>query len=153
MKMKDTDVVFFSPSTNGAYTVEINGNDIPKDAVEIPKSDWTSLLEQLGGSAKKIAAGADGLPILIDPPLPSTDEIEAMERTWRDVRLAETDALVTRHRDELEEDGSKTTLTTKQYTELQAYRRELRNWPDNGDFPLSEHRPEAPEWLARLTQQ
>lgn len=144
-------VVFFSASTCGAYSLDMHGADIPDDAIKIPKSDWTSLLAELGRSAKKIAADVNGLPILIDPPPPTRDELEASERVWRDVRLAETDAVVTRHRDELEEEA-KTTLTAEQYTELQSYRRALRNWPEDGDFPLSEYRPPAPAWFSTLSQ-
>lgn len=56
-----------------------------------------------------------------------------------------------RHRDEVE-GGLETTLTPTQYTELQAYRRALRNWPEAGEFPLIEHRPPALLWLTGTLQ-
>lgn len=86
-------------------------------------------------------------------PLEDTSPLElaAIERGWRDGALQATDGLVARHRDELEE-SSKTTLTAAQYTELQAYRRALRNWPEAGEFPLIEHRPAAPLWLSDQVQ-
>ena len=59
--------------------------------------------------------------------------------------LVDTDALVARHRDELE--VGTTTLNAEQYQALQAYRRQLRDWPESGEFPLAEHRPTAPDWL------
>ncbi|ANI54418.1 phage tail protein [Pseudomonas sp. DR 5-09] len=74
-----------------------------------------------------------------------------VERAWRDVQLSVTDALVARHRDELEEGGS-TYLTAEQYAELQAYRRQLRDWPQGSQFPLAEHRPIAPPWLIEQVQ-
>ncbi|KAB0571146.1 phage tail protein, partial [Helicobacter pullorum NCTC 12824] len=89
----------------------------------------------------------DGYPFLSDPTPPSQEELAAVERAWRDLQLAATDSVVTRHRDELE-DGSPTSLTPDQYAELQAYRRQLRDWPKAGEFPLNEHRPTAPGWLA-----
>lgn len=144
-------VVFFSPSTCGAYTLEDHGADIPDDAIEISQSDWASLLEQLGSSAKKIAAGKDGYPILVDPPPLSDEHFEENERAWRDAQLRSTDAIVSRHRDE-QESGIATTLAPLQYAELQVYRRALRNWPEAGEFPLSEHRPPAPDWLSTLPQ-
>ncbi|QLG93395.1 hypothetical protein HZF02_16125 [Pseudomonas yamanorum] len=143
-----TDVIFFSPSTCGAYWPVINDQDIPADVIELPLAQWQALLAELAVSPKKLVAGADGLPILIDPPPPSTIELEANERAWRGALLAKTDAIVTRHRDELEE-GSETTLSAAQYSELQAYRRSLRNWPEAGELPLIEHRPVAPTWLVK----
>jgi hypothetical protein len=80
------------------------------------------------------------------PDGPSPVELAAVERVWRDGVLLATDGLVARHRDELE-GGSEATLTPEQYAKLQEYRRDLRNWPEAGEFPLSEHRPAAPPWL------
>lgn len=80
------------------------------------------------------------------PDGPSPVELAAAERVWRDGVLLAADGLVARHRDELEE-GQETTLTPTQYTELQAYRRALRNWPEAGEFPLIDHRPLPPPWL------
>ncbi|MGU9822001.1 hypothetical protein [Pseudomonas sp. LF090] len=144
-------VVFFSPSTCGAYTLDVHGTDIPDDAIEISQSDWASLLEQLGNSAKKIAAGADGYPVLVDPPPLSDEQLEANERAWRDAQLSPTDAIVSRHRDE-QESGGATSLTPAQYTALQVYRRQLREWPQGDDFPLADHRPAAPAWLTDQLQ-
>jgi len=123
---------------------------IPEDAVEIPA--WFHA-ELLAGQSegKVIAWGDDGYPVLVDAPPPSDEELAAVERVWRDQRLSETDGVVTRHRDELEE-GVEPTLTAAQYTELQAYRRALRNWPEAGEFPLIEHRPPTPLWLAGQLQ-
>lgn len=79
------------------------------------------------------------------PPPPSVEALAAVERAWRDRQLDDTDALVARHRDEIE-DGA-TTLTDEQYQTLQTYRRALRDWPDSERFPQSEYRPAQPEWL------
>nr|ALI59001.1 hypothetical protein CCBH4851_00298 [Pseudomonas aeruginosa] len=79
------------------------------------------------------------------PPPPSVEALAAVERAWRDRQLDDTDALVARHRDEIE-DGA-TTLTDEQYQTLQTYRRALRDWPESELFPQSEYRPARPEWL------
>ncbi|MFJ5239551.1 phage tail assembly chaperone [Pseudomonas neuropathica] len=118
---------------------------IPGDAVEITSAYHAELLTGQS-EGKVITWGDDGYPVLADPPPPSDEELTAVERAWRDGQLAATDGVVSRHRDELEE-GPETTLTPTQYTELQAYRRALRNWPEAGKFPLNEHRPAAPLWL------
>jgi hypothetical protein len=142
--------VLFSANTKGVYVPAINSSDIPDDVIEIPQAYWSSLLQQLAVTAKVVGVHADnGYPILVDLPSPSAEETADAERRWRTAQLAATDGLVARDRDELE-DGGGTTLTTEQYSELQAYRRELRDWPQGSFFPFSEHRPVAPRWLAAV---
>ncbi|QJP96558.1 phage tail assembly chaperone [Pseudomonas fluorescens] len=140
-------IVFFSPSICGAYRPEVHGADMPADVVEVSESVWQALLDELSVSPKKMSSRPDGQPVLIDPPPLNADELTSVERSWRDAQLALTDPLVSRHRDELEE-GGETSLAVDQYAELQAYRRTLRGWPQGEQFPLSEHRPPAPIWLA-----
>ena len=123
---------------------------IPADAVEISQARYAELLNGQSGGLL-ILSGKDGCPVLVDPPPPSSEALAANERAWRYTLLSETDGVVTRHRDEIEE-GSTTTLTLEQYAELQAYRRALRDWPADGELPLIEHRPPAPAWLSTLSQ-
>lgn len=117
---------------------------------EITDEEHAALFDSARGF-KIIVPGIDGRPELQDPPLPTADELALVERVWRDKQLSSTDGVVTRHRDELEE-GIETTLTSMQYVSLQAYRRALRNWPEAGEFPLVDHRPTAPPWLAGQPQ-
>lgn len=133
--------------------IEVDNPDclIPVDAVAITDELYQSLL--LAPSRSKIVIpGPDGLPMEVDPPPMSDEEAVATERRWRDARLADSDGVVSRHRDEVEAGGA-TTLTVEQYTELQAYRQALRNWPEAGEFPLADHRPAAPQWLASQVEQ
>ncbi|KSL06275.1 phage tail assembly chaperone [Pseudomonas aeruginosa] len=136
---------FFGADPVAFYDTAIN-TDIPDDAVEITADEHAALLAAQA-RGKRIAAGKDGRPILLDPPAPTRDELESFERIWRDARLRETDPLVARHRDEIEA-GDVPTLDAEKYSALQTYRRALRDWPEAGEFPLAEHRPKAPEWLA-----
>lgn len=139
--------MFAAEQENGVYGFFSPGvhNDIPEDAVEISAERHRELLA--GQNAGQIIVrGSDGFPLLIDSLPPSEDALAAVERIWRDQRLAETDGVVTRHRDEVDE-GLSTTLTPEQYAELQEYRRALRYWPEAGEFPLAEHRPSPPSWL------
>ncbi|MCM8743185.1 phage tail assembly chaperone [Pseudomonas koreensis] len=119
---------------------------IPEGAKLIEAEQYQALLD---GQAvgKVITADADGYPVLTDQPAPTVEQLAEQERKWRDGELLATDQMVSRHRDELEENAA-TTLTVDQYAELQSYRRALRNWPENGEFPFLEHRPPAPDWLA-----
>ena len=134
-----------SKSTQGFYDPSIH-TVIPADALEITDEYHAELLRGCSGG-KTIVWGDDGYPLLADPSPPSAEALAEIERAWRDQRLAETDGVVSRHRDELEA-ASSTTLTAEQYIELQAYRQHLRKWPEAGEFPLIEHRPLAPSWLA-----
>ncbi|MEB3437900.1 phage tail assembly chaperone [Pseudomonas sp. A2] len=88
-----------------------------------------------------------GFPVAGPAPKASEVRLAERERLWRDSALAQTDALVQRHRDEVEAGGD-TTLTSDQYQELQAYRLALRDWPENEAFPSKLDRPAAPAWLA-----
>lgn len=124
---------------------------MPADVVEVAESVWLSLLEELATNSKKMSSGPDGYPMLIDPPPLDIEQLEAVERAWRDAQLLVTDPIVSRHRDELEEKIA-TTLTAEQYAELQVYRRQLRNWPQGAEFPLAEHRPVASNWLSGQLQ-
>lgn len=133
-------------------TMEVVNPDclIPADAVGITLERRAEL--QAGEYAGQIiSSDSDGYPVLIDPPPPSPEFLAEIERAWRDGQLAATDGVVSRHRDEVEE-GTATTLTLEQYAALQTYRRSLRNWPESGEFPLADHRPIAPAWLAEQTQ-
>lgn len=140
---------FYSATTSGFYDSAIN-TSMPDDVVEISTENHTELLAGQS-EGKVISWGDDGFPVLVNPPAPSPEVFAAIERAWRDGQLAATDGIVSRHRDELEE-GLEPTLTAAQYTELQAYRRALRNWPEAGEFPLIEHRLPTPLWLAGQLQ-
>lgn len=85
------------------------------------------------------------------PALASSDELAALERVWRDGQLAGNQWLTARHRDELDL-ATPPTLTTERFNELLTYRKALRDWPQGDLFPLANHRPIAPTWLAEQVQ-
>jgi hypothetical protein len=142
-RVNETRGGFFDTNSHG----EIGSPDctIPEGAIELSDELYAELTAPREDS-KLVYPDADGYPVLIDPPPPSLEEQAATERAWRDALLSETDGVVSRHRDEIEE-GTATTLTAEQYTTLQLYRRQLRDWPENGEFPLIDHRPVAPSWF------
>ncbi|PQL99168.1 phage tail assembly chaperone [Pseudomonas aeruginosa] len=142
----------FSPSRVAFYAVSMREDYLasgswPDDGVLVSEAVHTRIMDEQS-AGRIICTGADGQPMTKEPPPPSVEALAAIERNWRDRQLDTTDALVARHRDELEV-GS-TTLSAVQYQALQAYRRQLRDWPETGEFPLAEHRPVAPDWLDAL---
>lgn len=130
--------IYWSPSVQGFFDSRINSS-IPKDAVEISPSHRNELID---GSRRNqvIVCRANGFPILADAPPATPAESTIIERQWRDAQLSETDPMVARHRDELE-DAETTTLSVEQYAALQQYRRDLRNWPSSTQFPAMSGRP------------
>lgn len=141
--------MFASKSTGGFYDPAIHVS-MPGDVVEITAEAHAAFMAG-PAQGKAIGWGEDGYPMLIEPPVPSSEYFAEVERSWRDVQLAATDGVIVRHRDELEA-SVETTLSPARYTELQVYRRALRNWPEAREFPLIDHRPIAPAWLIKLTQ-
>lgn len=59
--------MLYSPSTGGFYCVEINGGDVPHDAVEI-SAEWYGELMEAQSSGRTIIPGIGGKPVLEDIP-------------------------------------------------------------------------------------
>lgn len=141
--------MIFSSKTSRSFHDSELGGEIPADAIELAPELHAELMN---GQTELIMINFDTEPpSLIERPPMSAEQLADIERAWRDGQLARTDGVVARHRDELES-GPATTLTAEQYTALQVYRRELRDWPQGAEFPLVDHRPIAPPWLAEQTQ-
>lgn len=114
-----------------APLVEVKNPDckIPDDAIEVSQEKYDALFEE-HGRGQRIIPGPDGFPISSDQEPPTPEQVMADLRAERNIKLTETDPIIARHRDEVER-GGKTTLTAGQYTDLQTYRQELRDLPDN----------------------
>ncbi|QQZ43264.1 phage tail protein [Pseudomonas sp. SK3(2021)] len=141
----------FSPTKGQFYPDDFGyrEDDIPDDAIDVFEEDFTAAMARQPGDLLSVKDGR----VVVLPAL-GVDLIErsaALERFWRSQRLLLTDAAVIRHRDEQEE-GGRTTLSMEQYMQLQSFRRALRDWPESDDFPLIDHRPSAPDWLAEQLQ-
>lgn len=66
--------MFYSKTTGGFYSVDIHGENIPADAVEITP-EYHSILLDGQSSGKIISANDTGFPVLSDPaPLPLADQ-------------------------------------------------------------------------------
>lgn len=118
----------------------------PVDAVEVTDEQWNTYGAGQIPEGRQRGADAQGLPAWIEI-VRTIEEQQASERVWRDRQLLASDPLVTRHRDELEAERP-TSLRTAQYKQLQAYRLDLRDWPESEAFPDATRRPVEPDWLA-----
>lgn len=130
--------IYWSSSSRSYFDSRVN-TVLPEDAIEISVEHRDELM---AGAQRNciVIAGPDGRPALQELPSRAVENATALERTWRDSQLLETDGPVARHRDELEA-GDKTTLSATQYDTLQTYRRDLRAWPTSPKFPVTVQRP------------
>jgi len=136
--------MLFSSKTTGLFHDPDLG-PLPNDAIEISQELHAYLM---AGQSATTTIDFDAVPpSLVDRPPMTSEQLADIERSWRDGQLVITDSVVARHRDELES-GASTSLTIAQYSELQVYRRALRDWPQGAEFPLEDHRPAMPAWLA-----
>lgn len=66
---------YYSKNTKGFYSTEINGKDIPFDAVAITDAEHEALfLGQTSG--KEITTDAKGKPVLTDRPSPTKEQLD-----------------------------------------------------------------------------
>jgi hypothetical protein len=72
---------YFSPSTLGLYDDQLTG-EIPADAVEITLEKLRQLMDGKA-AGKDIAAGKKGAPVLVEPPAPTADQLEAIAKGTR----------------------------------------------------------------------
>jgi hypothetical protein len=78
--------MFYSKSTNGFYTTEIHGANIPKDAVEITNEQNDALLNaQANGQI--IQSDRNNNPIAVDPPKATAEQIWELIKEERDRRM------------------------------------------------------------------
>ena len=136
---------FFCAETLGLYPGAPYGDAVGKACVELTEADYRAL------AGHALAIGPDGRPVLAASLPPAAEQMEAVERSWRDAELAGSEWLGTRHRDEVDM-GQQTTLTADQYAELLAWRQLLRDWPASSAFPDAAERPSPPEWLSSMTE-
>jgi len=134
---------FYSPGTQTTYLQGVHA-DMPADVVEISEALFLSVI---GNPAPGKIREHDeaGRPYLVDAP-ESAPDLAAQEREWRDGALSGVLWLRERHRDQLEIEGP-TTLTVEQFNDLLVYMQALRDWPQSPNFPESQHRPTAPDWI------
>lgn len=85
--------MLYSQSTNGFYTNEINGENVPQDAVSITNEQYRAMLDgQYNG--KIISADSQGNPSLMDSPSPTVDQItEAVTSARSAAYRSESDQL------------------------------------------------------------
>lgn len=124
---------------DGTFVIELNG--YPFHATEPETPEVFALVKALL---------KDGTPCTeyIEPQIPGED-LQRVERAWRDGEIERAKWLRERHRDE-QDLGVSTTLNAEQFSELLVYLQALRDWPQAKLFPDAAERPLPPTWFADL---
>lgn len=132
---------FYSASTNGFYSEEINGDTIPKDAVEITDDEWGALLDGQS-KGKLISSDKNGGPVLKEYPAPTSLQLAEMA-VFEKTRLL---ALATVAIDPLQDAADLEIATDKEAASLKAWKtyRVMVNRIDTSKAPNIEW-PRAPE--------
>lgn len=134
-------VHYYSPSTNGFYPEDLHSlykssGTLPEDLLEITEAEWLEF--GIGVTPVGYVRGfIDGkLSWLLNEP--SITLSTSSERVWRDRELTRTDIEIFKIQDQ-----DKRALGT--FEEWKDYRRKLRAWPEDGNFPNQDFRPLAPD--------
>lgn len=126
---------YYSASTQGFYTSEVNEDNIPSDCIEITE-EYKAYLLSTESSSKRIAPDDNGYPIIVDVIISDSNKI-IIERAWRDVELIRADFELNKV-----QDSDKKAIGT--VTTWREYRKSLRDWPQDIGFPDSSKRPISP---------
>lgn len=126
--------MLYSFSTKGFYDKTLH-KTIPEDAIEISDSTYTHLLT--GKNSGKAVTLEDGVLILTDVDVTTSASIVS-ERHWRDSELDRADV-------ELYKVQDSDSKSIGSVSDWRTYRKALRSWPEQKDFPNIEFRPKAPD--------
>ncbi|SKA20490.1 tail fiber assembly protein [Pantoea eucalypti] len=132
---------FYSPSTNGFYSEEMNGDTIPEDAIEITDEEWGALLDGQS-KGKLISSDKKGRPVLKDYPAPTAEQLAVMAASEKAKLLA----LATIAIDPLQDAADLEIATDKEAASLKAWKtyRVMVNRIDTSKAPNIDW-PKAPE--------
>lgn len=132
---------FYSASTNGFYSEEMNGDTIPEDAIEITDDEWGALLDGQS-KGKLISSDKKGRPVLKDYPAPTAEQLAVMAASEKAKLLA----LATIAIDPLQDAADLEIATDKEAASLKAWKtyRVMVNRIDTSKAPNIDW-PKAPE--------
>ncbi|ATR82796.1 phage tail protein [Pseudomonas sp. HLS-6] len=122
--------------------------DVPEGAIEISEETFLRSINERDG---QWVLSTGGEVIKASFPARTAEQLADDERIWRNGEINATQWLSARHRDQ-QEIGRGTSLTAEQFQELLVYMQALRDWPQSEQFPVIEHRPVAPPWIAEQHQ-
>lgn len=127
--------IYFSAAKLAFYIIPVFEGEIPNDAVEISQSKWMTLIEDQNNGLV-IQGGKDGYPVAILRELGSA-EIRAQEMSWIEEQL-----IFASNQLDLVQDSDTSSFGSVQ--DWRTYRKALRAWSLDPDFPDKTKRPKSP---------
>lgn len=132
--------MLYSKSQNAAFNPELksryeSAGTWPDDFVEISDELYDQCFRN-PTPGKIIQPGPDGLPMLVDPPGPTDEELEAQARAARDSLLSETVDTINAIR--------WASMSVSEQAAWAAYRQALLDVPEQPGFPADIDWPVAP---------
>lgn len=135
--------IVFSPSTRAFYPIDTWPHDLPDDIVAVEAKVHARLFEDLG-AGKILDVDANGYPVAVVAPSPSASELASQARRRRDREIGDLQWLIERHRGEAALNLS-TTLTHEDYLLVLQHVQDLRDVPEQDQFPSVIDWPVLPE--------
>ncbi|QLG94899.1 hypothetical protein HZF02_24480 [Pseudomonas yamanorum] len=74
-----------------------------------------------------------------------------LARLWVETSLQTSENIVAQYRD-ARDLGDETPITSEQFTGLLAWRKAVREWPKEKNYPAVSSQPNAPDWLKAVLQ-
>lgn len=137
--------IYYAASTGAFYDLSFWTADLPEDAVLVDNETHAAQLRAEGSGLHR-AGDVDGRPVAVEPPPPSVEALAAQARRRRDQEIAGIQWLVERHRGE-QALGLTTTLTDEDYRLVLQHAQDLRDVPEQENFPAAIDWPALPPEL------
>ncbi|MCO7263944.1 tail fiber assembly protein [Dickeya zeae] len=124
--------MFYSKSSNGFYSREIHGVNVPDDVIEISDDDYQDLLSQQVLGNAIVFDESTQKPIAVTPASPSKTQLSEAARRQRDSLLATSD-------------WTQAPDAPVDQQAWRTYREALRKIPEQAGFPVAIEWPLLPE--------
>ena len=132
---------YYSPSLDSFYPADfkkeyVAANNWPTDLIDTHEDVFKEFSSQRDGLVR--AVSPDGV-LIWQPSVPSTEEITQQEIFWRNSELFRADIELYKVQDSDPKAGGSV-------SEWRNYRKSLRQWPEDVNFPNKEFRPKSPDF-------
>lgn len=128
---------YFDPDSSGFYNSKIH-KTIPEKAIKISEEDYFNFALKSNPENTCISI-SNGKLVWSQISPPSNEDLQQIERSWRNIELHRADIELYKVQDS--DPKSKGSVS-----EWREYRKALRSWPENPNFPNKEFRPKAPDY-------
>lgn len=125
---------YYSSSVKGFFSSVVHSlEQMPGDCVEISREKYDEIFSGQS-EGKLIVSNEEGYPSLTE----NAVDHNQLERDWRNIELKRAD-------EELNKVQDSDPKATGTVAEWRQYRKDLRGWPENLNFPNSLFRPKSPD--------